>query len=78
MPLGVAVIDAAITLFGRVFPGVAPKHRLQLLNHFKECVRQSKSAQQQAIQINIITAILAGLKVTDVIKKYFLLLLNRV
>ena len=40
LPLGVAVIDQSITLFGLVFPRVANKHRLQMLNHFAECIKQ--------------------------------------
>ena len=63
LPLGVAVIDTAIILFGKTFPAVAQKHRQQLLSHFRECVKQSKGARQQAIQINIFTAFLAALKV---------------
>ena len=63
LPLGVAVIDSAITLFGKAFPAVAPKHRQQLLTHFRECIKQAKSSRQQAIQINIFTAFLAALKV---------------
>ena len=63
LPLGVAVIDSAVVLFGRSFPAVADKHRQQLLSHFRECVRQAKGARQQAIQINIFTAFLAALKV---------------
>ena len=40
LPLGVAVIDQSVTLFGLVFPRVANKHRLQMLNHFAECIKQ--------------------------------------
>ena len=67
LPLGVSVIDAAILLFGKAFPSVAPKHREQLLSHFKECISQAKSARQQSIQINIFTAFLAALKVRGVV-----------
>lgn len=62
LPLGVAVIDGAIKLFGIVFPFVALKHRSQLLSHFAECIRQAKSSRQQAIQTNILTAFLFSLK----------------
>jgi hypothetical protein len=58
----VAVIDASIVLFGRVFPVLSTKHQLQLLTHFKECIKQSKSSQHQPTLINIITAVLAALK----------------
>ena len=63
LPLGVAVIDSAVLLFGQSFPAVAEKHRHQLLTHFRECVRQAKGARQLALQINIFTAFLAALKV---------------
>ena len=63
LPLGVAVIDTAIMLFGQAFPSVALKHRQQLLTHFRESIRQAKSARQQSIQINIFTAFLVALKV---------------
>ncbi|CAH3014392.1 unnamed protein product [Porites evermanni] len=62
LPLGVAVIDWSIKLFGAVFPYVAQKHRSQLLAHFAECIRQAKSSRQQAIQTNILTAFLVSLK----------------
>ncbi|XP_015763644.1 PREDICTED: HEAT repeat-containing protein 5B-like isoform X1 [Acropora digitifera] len=62
LPLGVAVIDESIKLFGTVFPFVALKHRNQLLAHFAECIRQAKSSRQQAIQTNILTAFLFSLK----------------
>ncbi|XP_035692964.1 HEAT repeat-containing protein 5B-like [Branchiostoma floridae] len=62
LPLGVAVIDASVALFGVVFPHVAQKHRLQMLEHFAECIRQAKSQRQQAVQMNIFTAVLSALK----------------
>ena len=63
LPLGVAVIDSSIKLFGLVFPIVALKHRNQLLAHFCECIKHAKSSRQQAIQTNILTAFLCALKV---------------
>ncbi|XP_070142807.1 HEAT repeat-containing protein 5B isoform X1 [Drosophila kikkawai] len=62
LPLGVAVIDMAVTLYGTIFPKVANKHRLQMLEHFAECIRQAKSTRQEAIQMNIFTALLCALK----------------
>lgn len=64
LPLGVSVIDAAIALFGLAFPHVAPKHRLQMLIHFAECVKQSSknAARQRTIQINVFTALICALK----------------
>ena len=69
LPLGVAVIDSSVRLYGLVFPHVAHKHRLQMLEHFGECIKQAKASRQQAIQINIFTAVLYALKVN-----YWLLL----
>ncbi len=63
-PLGVAVIDASIELFGCIFYQLSDNHQNQLLTHFRECIKQAKPFnRQQAIQINIITGFLAGLKV---------------
>ena len=63
LPLGVAVIDSSVGLYGQVFPRVAYKHRLQMLEHFSECIKSAKSSRQQAVQINIFTAVLCSLKV---------------
>ncbi|XP_058822111.1 HEAT repeat-containing protein 5B isoform X2 [Topomyia yanbarensis] len=62
LPLGVAVIDQSVTLFGLIFPKVANKHRLQMLEHFGECIKHAKSSRQEAVQMNIFTALLSGLK----------------
>ena len=63
LPLGVAIIDTSILLFGQLFPQLSSKHQKQLLMHFKECIKQAKPAnRQQAVQINIFTGFLAGLK----------------
>uniref|UniRef100_T1H0I8 TOG domain-containing protein n=1 Tax=Megaselia scalaris TaxID=36166 RepID=T1H0I8_MEGSC len=62
LPLGVAVIDMSIILFGVIFPRAANKHRVQMLEHFAECIKQAKSVRQEAVQMNIFTAILTGLK----------------
>ncbi|XP_064600027.1 HEAT repeat-containing protein 5B-like isoform X2 [Liolophura sinensis] len=62
LPLGVAVIDSSVRLYGLVFPHVAYKHRYQMLQHFIECIKQAKSQRQQAVQINIFTAVLCALK----------------
>ena len=66
LPLGVAVIDSAIALFGHIFPFVPHKHRAQLMNHFHECIDKNKGSRQrqQAIQTNIFAAFLAALKVS--------------
>lgn len=62
LPLGVAVIDMSVSLFGQIFPRVANKHRLQMLDHFGECIKHAKSGRQEAIQMNVFTALLSGLK----------------
>ncbi len=69
LPLGVSVVDRSISVFGLIFPRVALKHRLQMLQHFSEHIKQaqgnksSKSASTgEAIQINIFTALLSSLK----------------
>uniref|UniRef100_A0A8C3L6V1 HEAT repeat-containing protein 5B n=1 Tax=Chrysolophus pictus TaxID=9089 RepID=A0A8C3L6V1_CHRPC len=65
LPLGVSVIDASVALFGVVFPHVSYKHRsvyICMLDHFAECVKQAKGVRQQAVQLNIFTAVLSALK----------------
>jgi len=42
-----------------------------MLEHFGECIKQAKASRQQAIQINIFTAVLYALKV-----KYLLLFIK--
>ncbi|XP_045454840.1 HEAT repeat-containing protein 5B [Melitaea cinxia] len=61
-PLGVAVIDASVALFPQIFARAANKHRQQMLEHFVECIKMSKGARQEAIQINIYTALLLALR----------------
>lgn len=62
------MVDQSIIVFGLVFPRVAQKHRLQMLDHFSEHIKQqsSKSAKNapiaEAIQMNIFTAVLSSLK----------------
>uniref|UniRef100_A0A8B9KZP6 HEAT repeat-containing protein 5B n=1 Tax=Astyanax mexicanus TaxID=7994 RepID=A0A8B9KZP6_ASTMX len=36
--------------------------RLQMLDHFAECIKQAKGVRQQAVQLNIFTAVLSALK----------------
>ena len=68
LPLGVAVIDSSVRLYGQIFPRVAHKHRYQMLQHFNECIKQAKSTRQQAVQMNIFTAVLCAMKVWTVSK----------
>ncbi|VVC28110.1 Armadillo-type fold,Armadillo-like helical [Cinara cedri] len=62
LPLGVSVIDASVTLFGLIFPRVANKHRIQMIDHFNDQIKYSKSCRCDAISTNIFASILAGLK----------------
>lgn len=62
LPLGVAVIDITVLLFGQIFPRVTNKHRVQMLDHFAECIKHVRSTRQEAVQINIFTALLSGLR----------------
>ena len=66
-PLGVSVIDKSCLLFGHIFKSAAVKHRIQMLNHFSECVKHAKSGRQEAIQMNVLCVLLAALRhVSDV------------
>lgn len=56
------VIEASINLFGLVFPFVSTRHRVQMLEHFAECIRVSKAARQEAIQVNTFAALLCALR----------------
>lgn len=66
MPLGVAVVDASIMVFGQVFPRAAVKHRAQMLDHFAQHLKvnlgQTQNVKAEAISINIYSAILASLR----------------
>jgi hypothetical protein len=35
-----------------------------MLQHFNDCIKQAKSFRQQAVQMNIFTAVLCSLKVS--------------
>ncbi|CAH8529433.1 unnamed protein product [Dicrocoelium dendriticum] len=61
-PVSVAVIDSAVELFGRVYPYVPMRHRVQMMDHFAECIRLAKSARQEAIQINVFAALLNAMR----------------
>lgn len=56
------MIDASVVLFGCVFPRVSNKHRLQMLEHFAECMKAAKSCRQDAVTLNVFSALLSGLK----------------
>ena len=48
LPLGVAVIDAAIQLYGIMYPKVPNKHRLQMLLHFSDCMQKQATTKSNA------------------------------
>ena len=56
------MVDKSLVVFGRIFPRVAQKHRMQMLQHFGECIRTAKTNKAEILQINIFTALLSGLK----------------
>lgn len=60
LPLGVAVLDAAVVLFGHLFPAVAAKHRLQMLKHFQVRARLAMTRQTNRSMARVIER-LAGL-----------------
>lgn len=62
LPICVAVIDSSIELFGRLFPLITHRHRLQMIEHFAECIRLNKSSRQEAVQLNTFAALLNAMK----------------
>ena len=60
----IAIIDASVELFAKIFPSLSQKHRHQLLAHFVSCVRQGKRTpeRQQALQVNFFTAFVSSIK----------------
>ena len=62
LPLGVALVDKSVIVFGKIFPRAANKHKLQMIQHFKECIKTAKSTKLDALQMNVFASILSGLK----------------
>jgi len=62
LPLGVSVIDAAIDLFGFLYPHISTKHRNQLIEHFTECLKVTKHARKESVLVNIFCAILCAMR----------------
>ncbi|VDK74235.1 unnamed protein product [Litomosoides sigmodontis] len=59
----VMVINAAISLYGRIYPFALPKHQLQMAEHFAKCIKGTKNlVRQQSIQKNIFCCLLASFK----------------
>ena len=63
LPLGVSIINQSCLLYSHVFRFVANKHKLQMLDHFQECIKHAKGTKQEAIQINVLTVVIMSLKV---------------
>ncbi|PIO74421.1 hypothetical protein TELCIR_03585, partial [Teladorsagia circumcincta] len=54
----VACLDAAIQAFGRAFPMIPERQKLQIIEHFTEVIKNCKQAQrQQAILVNALCAL---------------------
>uniref|UniRef100_A0A8D3BS16 HEAT repeat-containing protein 5B n=1 Tax=Scophthalmus maximus TaxID=52904 RepID=A0A8D3BS16_SCOMX len=47
---------------GILIPVLFLCRKLQMLDHFAECIKQAKGVRQQAVQLNIFTAVLSALK----------------
>ncbi|KAL1239845.1 HEAT repeat-containing protein 5B [Trichinella spiralis] len=62
LPLSTALVDASVMLFGHVFPYVQSKHRVQMMEHFADCIKQLKGAKQATVQGNVVLALIWSLK----------------
>ncbi|KAF8386081.1 soap-1 [Pristionchus pacificus] len=59
----VASLDGAIVIYGKIFPLLPNKHRLQITEHCVETMKNAKpSGRQQAIQLNVLCALVAAYK----------------
>ena len=57
LPVSRATIDVSIRLFGKVFPQATDKHKLQLLTHFKDILKQSKQNRLLPMLFNLVSAL---------------------
>ena len=57
LPVSRAIIDVSILLFGKVFPQATDKHKLQLLTHFKDILKQSKQTRILPMLFNLVSAL---------------------
>ena len=62
LPLGIAVVDSSVSLFSKIFCATAVKHRIRIVQHFGECLKQTKSNKHHSVQMNILTVLLSCLK----------------
>ncbi|EJD76264.1 HEAT repeat containing 5B [Loa loa] len=59
----VIVINAAINMYGRIYPFVPAKYQLQMAEHFAKCVKGTKNiVRQQSIQKNVFSCLLVSFK----------------
>ncbi|GMT12475.1 hypothetical protein PFISCL1PPCAC_3772 [Pristionchus fissidentatus] len=59
----VASLDGAILIYGKIFPLLPNKHRVQITDHCVETIKSAKPAgRQQAIQLNVLCALVAAYK----------------
>eukprot|EP00124_Ichthyophonus_hoferi_P001731 Ihof_evm3s99 gene=Ihof_evmTU3s99 len=65
LPSHVVVVDAAVTLFGIVFPYCSTKHKRQLLDHLANCIINSKRSNTSSLHINSLAGLLAALKALE-------------
>ncbi|CAF4616163.1 unnamed protein product, partial [Rotaria sp. Silwood2] len=62
LPLDVAVIDASILLYGTIFIRVPNKHRLNMLQHSIDIIKQSKEWMEKERKENYRRKILANVE----------------
>lgn len=62
LPQSLALVDSSCSLFAHLFPHVSNKHKVTMMSHFTECIKQAKSSTKESIQINILCALLGSLK----------------
>ncbi|CAD5231280.1 unnamed protein product [Bursaphelenchus xylophilus] len=71
LPPQLVSLDIAVSMFGRIYPLVPSRHKLQLTNHFINCMANLKQTPRlQAIQLNILGALLSGMKAMGEIRNY--------
>ncbi|KAI6188999.1 HEAT repeat-containing protein 5B [Aphelenchoides besseyi] len=62
-PVQTASVNAAIQMFGRIYPLVPTRHKIQLTEHFFKSLADIRSpARLQVVQLNILGAMLSAMK----------------
>lgn len=72
VPLGVTIIGASVVLFGLMFPLVANKHRLKMLNLSGNVIRAAKTQREEAVHMKMFADVFSALKIVVVNKASFL------